>query len=492
MIHTFYQSDTIQNQIYIPRYYDPNLKTDIASLRETHNCHVVEDLIQEGTIAYNTGNEIGKLSYGTGDIPFVRTSDLSNWEIKSLPKQGVSESIYEKYAPGQDVQEGDILLVKDGTYLIGTNCFITVFDTKIIFQSHILKFRIIDKDKIDPHLFFLAINSSIVQRQIRSIQFTADIIDTIGERFKEITIPLPKDKRFSGHLIKKTKTSLETRNKYRALVKQFSLLIEQTLLKNSIEPFSSFLRLPISEINGSLNHSTVTAEFGKFEAFWKNSNDIKESIYLPKYYDPLIKEELGNLADTCDLCTMGDLQKDKIIEYHTGDEIGKMAYGTGDIPFIRTSDFSNWELKHNPKQGVSEEIYKIYSEKEDVQENDIFLVRDGTYLVGSSCFITEYDKKCLYCGGLYKIRSHDYDQLDPWLLLALLNSYIVKRQIRTKQFTRDVIDTIGNRIDEVILPIPKNPEIRKTISDIVKKIITLRITERFNINLYSKMIIGET
>ncbi len=74
------------------------------------------------------------------------------------------------------------------------------------------------------------------------------------------------------------------------------------------------------------------------------------------------------LADTCDLCVMGELQGDKIIEYHTGDEIGKMAYGTGDIPFIRTSDFSNWEIKHDPKQGISEEIYEAYAEKEDVQE----------------------------------------------------------------------------------------------------------------------------
>ena len=43
---------------------------------------------------------------------------------------------------------------------------------------------------------------------------------------------------------------------------------------------------------------------------------------------------------------MGQLRDENDIEYHTGDEIGKMAYGTGDIAFIRTSDFSNWEIKH--------------------------------------------------------------------------------------------------------------------------------------------------
>ena len=69
------------------------------------------------------------------------------------------------------------------------------------------------------------------------------------------------------------------------------------------------------------------------------------------------------------------------MECETGIEVGKMAYGTGEIPFIRTSDIVNWGLKFDPKQGVSEEIYR--DEKQDVKENDILLVRDGTYLVGS-------------------------------------------------------------------------------------------------------------
>jgi type I restriction enzyme M protein len=31
---------------------------------------------------------------------------------------------------------------------------------------------------------------------------------------------------------------------------------------------------------------------------------------------------------------------------------------TGPVPFIWTSDLSNWELKADPKHGVSEELYK--------------------------------------------------------------------------------------------------------------------------------------
>ena len=114
---------------------------------------------------------------------------------------------------------------------------------------------------------------------------------------------------------------------------------------------------------------------------------------------------------------MGAIQNDF---WDTGIEIGKMAYGTGPIPFMRTSDISNWELKGDPKQNVSVEIYE--ENKQDVQPEDIFVVRDGTYLVGTSCILTEHDTRILYCGGIYKLRVNDKKKLDPYLLLALLNA----------------------------------------------------------------------
>ena len=170
-----------------------------------------------------------------------------------------------------------------------------------------------------------------------------------------------------------------------------------------------------------------------------------------------------------ELCKGG---KDAVLSWDTGIEVGKMAYGTGDIPFIRTSDISNWELKGDPKQAVSEEIYA--DNAQDVKAGDIFVVRDGTYLVGISCILTEKDTKILYCGGLYKLRVEKPETLDPYLLLALLNSPIVRRQMRSKQFTRDIIDTLGKRLFEVLLPIPKDDKLRAAIAKETREVVDTR------------------
>lgn len=486
MIEYWISSADLKNGIYIPKYYDPKIGLELDQLAPT--CHLVkiEDLISKNALAISTGDEIGKAAYGTGNIPFVRTSDISNWEIITTPKQGISEDIYNQYRRKQDVKENDILLVRDGTYLIGTNCFVTTSDKKFLYQSHILKFRVSNDDIIEPMVLFLSLNSGIVQQQIRSVQFTADIIDTIGNRFRELILPVPRSKRSRDAAIKQAHGFLNTRLTGKCFIKQIPILMETVLKTGSITPINEFLDLDERELGNLLIQDTVTLEFGGFDKTWISSSDITNGIYLPKYYDPEIEDELKALATHCDVKSVGDLVGSGRLAVGTGDEPGKMAYGTGEIPFLRTTDFANWEIKHDPKHSLSEEIYQQYAASRDVQPDDILLVRDGTYLVGSSTIILHVDAKCVYCGGLYKIRSLNRDYLDPYLLLGLLNSYVVKRQIRSKQFTRDVIDTLGKRLNEVRIPIPRSKKLRREIANHIKSVVVSRLEAREGIRKLAK------
>ena len=202
-----------------------------------------------------------------------------------------------------------------------------------------------------------------------------------------------------------------------------------------------------------------------------NETDIRDNVYLPKYYNPEIPKKLQGLKKTHDLLTFGDLVEQGIIGVSTGHEVGKLSYGTGNIPFIRTSDIANWEIKLDPKHGLSETIYEDHKEKQDVQENDILMVRDGTYLVGTCALVTKYDTKIVYQSHIYKIRSNNHEVLHPYLLLAVLTSPIVKEQIFAKRFTQDIIDTLGGRIHELILPIPKTTRRKNKIIENVKTVI---------------------
>jgi hypothetical protein len=406
------------------------------------------ELIDAGDIEVMTGDEIGKLAYGTGPYVFVRTSDLANWELKADPKQGVSRKIYEKYASKQDVQADDVFLVRDGTYLIGVAALVSPWDREVIYQSHILKLRATPGADISGALLLLALSSPIVQRQIRAKQFTADIIDTLGNRYRELVLPVPSGSSERANLHRTVTSLVNERAELRERIRRIPYWV-QGVLRTS-DPNA---QIPTTEPDEVRNIGSTI-----------DSTLILNHVYLPRYYNPDIENEIRALSDTHEMVVVGDLVDRGLISISTGDEVGKMAYGTGSVPFIRTTDFANWELRLDPKHAIASGIYAGLKDKQDVMPDDILLVRDGTYLVGSSAVVTVHDGPLTYCGGLYKLRSEDPDELDPYLLLALLNTPVARAQMRAKQFTRDVIDTLGNRISEVQLPIPRDASQRGAVA----------------------------
>lgn len=207
-------------------------------------------------------------------------------------------------------------------------------------------------------------------------------------------------------------------------------------------------------------------------------NELNGNILSPRYYNPEIKKLMSSLSGTHDVISMAKLFADGVIEIKTGDEVGKLAYGTGKIPFVRTSDISNWEVKLNPKHGISEGIFNKYKLKQNVQPYDILMVKDGTYLIGTCAILTQYDTDIVYQSHLYKIRVLKPDVISPFLLLAILSSNPIKEQIRSKRFTQDIIDSLGKRIYELLLPIPKSKKKQKQISSTVEKVINDRIQAR--------------
>lgn len=188
--------------------------------------------------------------------------------------------------------------------------------------------------------------------------------------------------------------------------------------------------------------------------------------------------ESERLSETHEIILFGDLVKEGVVSLTTGDEVGKLAYGTGEIPFVRTSDISNWEVKLDPKHCVSEDVYSRFKARQDIKPNDILMVRDGTYLIGTCAIVTKYDLPMLYQSHIYKIRVEREERISPFLLLAALGSAFVQRQIKSFCVSQDIIDSLGGKIHEVRLALPKSHTVRKRIDKLVQNVIRDRIEAR--------------
>ena len=236
------------------------------------------------------------------------------------------------------------------------------------------------------------------------------------------------------------------------------------------------------KLEGHLKHSTL--------GFALRTNEIRDHVLCPHYYDPKTDEELTLAKTHSNVLNIGALVESGLLTISTGDELGKLSYGTGPIPFIRTSDISNWEIKHDAKHGVSRDIYEKYRIKQDVRPLDILMVKDGTYLIGTCALVSEEDDELVYQSHIYKIRTHENNiGLTPYLLLAGLNSSVVKRQVRAKRFTMDIIDSLGDRIYELQVPIPRDKKICIEISKAVEEAFAARQAAR-RLILHAKTLVN--
>jgi type I restriction enzyme M protein len=223
----------IKNHIFIPNYYTGVIKTlDTLDKEEEYVLESIQSLAKRKIIYTNKsgylprGNEIGSNVYGLGEIPFIRTSELINWEINLDSHKKTSEEVYFQYNAKQNIEVGDILLVKDGgPNLIGKTAYVTPLDTKIIIQSHIYQLKVLPNDKaIDSYLLLYLLNLGIVQDQIKAITFVQGTIATVGNRIMEIKLPIPSDlkkrKQISKHIKEIMDKKIEIRKQIADLTKE--------------------------------------------------------------------------------------------------------------------------------------------------------------------------------------------------------------------------------------------------------------------------------
>ena len=217
------------------------------------------------------------------------------------------------------------------------------------------------------------------------------------------------------------------------------------------------------------------------KAFTLYEGKLRADILIPRYYDPDTVKLLKELdaSGKFNLVSISQLIEDGILDIHgAGTTVSPEEYDTGTVPFIRTSEVSNWEINSDATHKIAREIYLRYKEKQDLQPDDILFVKDGTYLIGDTAILTEYDLEILVQSHFLMIKVLDKDKLDPYLLFHLLNTPIVKRQIDERTFVQATLSTIGDRFSEILLPVPKNRENAKATAQKVKELILARAKSR--------------
>lgn len=175
-------------------------------------------------VTIKKGNEVGSANYNKyldkqdRDIPFIRTSDIVNYEADQFPDFYIPEEIYLDLE--QDIKSGDVLFNNDGK--IGLVAILTPQD-KVIIQSHIKRLRLKKEAKkynlTSEYLFLVLTIEEVARYQAKKYTVVQSTIPTISNNILNFEIPI-LDKDSIEKITKLVKEAFELKDKKKKLIQE--------------------------------------------------------------------------------------------------------------------------------------------------------------------------------------------------------------------------------------------------------------------------------
>lgn len=213
--------------------------------------------------------------------------------------------------------------------------------------------------------------------------------------------------------------------------------------------------------------------------FIVNVEDIKNDVYVPRYYWTKRINELKKEGEKKELkfVLIKDLIKEKIIQDFSGHGSPSAKFkGKGEVPYIRVADIVNWEIYKNPTSHIPQHVYtNIKGNGVDLQEKDILFVRRGSYRIGSVAMVSKQDIDVLLTREIHVFRVINENNkygIDANYLLYLFSHALTQKQLYNKVFIDTTLPNIAKRWEDLYLPITKNLKEQQQIKESIKSAFT--------------------
>jgi len=212
-------SDFSKTDLWTPKYFYPFYIDTLKEVKKKCQTIPLGEIV-----TVKKGNEVGSGNYNSyldkkkSDVPFIRTSDLVNYEVDRFPDFYIPEEIYHELK--QDIKANDVLFNNDGK--IGLVAMITPQD-KVILQSHIRRLRLkkdAEKYNITQEYLFLTLTIKEIARfQANRYTVIQSTIPTISNHLLDFEIPI-LDKKSIDTITGLLKKAFKLKNKKKKLIKE--------------------------------------------------------------------------------------------------------------------------------------------------------------------------------------------------------------------------------------------------------------------------------
>lgn len=129
----------------------------------------------------------------TGNVPYVKVTDLKNWRINENPTNFIHAELAAKLRKGGPAPAfGDLVTPSRASSNIGQFSMVMPWQTHVVFTKEVLLLRTVaNEDGIDPFLLLALFSLKVVQDQYTNLALMQTNRDHLGDHWREVVIPVP-------------------------------------------------------------------------------------------------------------------------------------------------------------------------------------------------------------------------------------------------------------------------------------------------------------
>lgn len=389
-------------------------KDDIISFR----------LGDDGVLSVLTDGEHSGQKFVEHGALFVKNSSVKRYSVSEFDGFYISTQKNETLIRSR-LQKDDVLFTTIGN--IGVSAVVNENVENANINQNVVRMRI-NKRFTTPQYLSCFLNSRITRFQVSNL-FTGNIYPMLS---------YPK--------IKSLKVFIRSRDVEDVITRKM-ILAEQCqtealkLIKHAQSLMSRELNIKSPGMNGAKCFAIPHKELYASE------------LITPTFFSPASRSVLKEIENNSNCDVLGN-----IADFKSGDEVGSANYkdymerDDSDVPFIRTSDFVNYEVDNYPDYYVESSVCADLDQH--IGAGEILFTKDGK--IGQVAMTVESDR-CILSSGILRIIPKP-DKIDPYyLFIALSLKEIGQLQARQRTVVASTIPHLReDRISDFKIPIIEN------------------------------------
>jgi hypothetical protein len=214
----------------------------------------------------------------------------------------------------------------------------------------------------------------------------------------------------------------------------------------------------------------LSGQLGKGKAFSQPLANITQSrVWVPQYHDfssvDALKKCFGSQTDFR-LASLRDAVKEGILTVRHGHGSPSDDQRVGDIPYIKVSDIRAGHININPTNLVPLELAKKYwgGPESGLKAYDLISPERASKNIGEFAILMPGQERILLTKEVIIVRGNAPQLFDQFYLLWALTLTLVRDQWRRIVLMQTNREDVGDRLYEVVIPIPKSKPAGDTIS----------------------------